>query len=276
LYAAARRDSGEPLREKGMFWKSRLDAPVDWKVIRSDGTGFRTVIVPAVSVLVSYIQPFQNGLLLAGARCSWRRKGPEQNALVVDWNGGVERGFTLGDGIKDVRVTVDGEVWASYFDEGVFGNYGWSNPGPPAIGSSGLVRFDSSGKIVFTYDEGAAGTGSICDAYALNLADDGDIWVYFYTEFPIVRIRRGKYRAWKLGVSGASALAARDGQALLFGDYGNRDRGRIVALEGDSARVIEEVRVQSDSGGLERALSYGQGSRLFFLEDRQAFVLDEW
>jgi hypothetical protein len=77
-------------------------------------------------------------------------------------------------------------------------------------------------------------------------------------------------------VSGAKALAIRDGRALLFGDYNDRDRGRIVALEGDSARVIEEVRVQCEGEGLEGAPSYGRGSRRFFFKERRAFVLDEW
>jgi hypothetical protein len=110
----------------------------------------------------------------------------------------------------------------------------------------------------------------------MNAADDGDVWVYFYSEFPIVRIRRGEYRTWNLGVAGANGLAVREDQALLFGDYKDRDRGRIVSLEGDSARVIDEVRVQCDGGGLEGALSYGRGPRLFFFKERQAFVLEDW
>jgi hypothetical protein len=260
-----------------MVWKSNLDTPVDWKVVRCDGSDIQTMTVPGVSVLVSYIQPFKGSVLLAGARCSWHSKGPEQNAFVVDWDAKVERRFIVGDGINDLRVTADGDVWASYFDEGVFGNHGWSSPGPPAIGSSGLVRFDPEGKVLFTYDAATACTDSICDAYAMNATDDGDIWVYFYTEFPIVRIRRGEYRAWKFGVAGAKALAVRTRQALLFGDHKRRGLARLVALEGEAARVIEEVQIEDESGGpMDGAVVYGRGDRLFFLKDRQAFVLNDW
>jgi hypothetical protein len=155
-----------------MFWKSNLATPVDWKVVRSDGNGLQTMTVSSVSVLVSYVQPLQGGVLLAGSRCYWRPEGPEQNALFVDWKGNVERRFTLGDGINDLRVAADGDVWASYFDEGVFGNYGWGRPGPAPLGQSGLVRFDPRGEALFTCDAETAGTDSICDAYAMNMADD--------------------------------------------------------------------------------------------------------
>jgi hypothetical protein len=57
----------------------------------------------------------------------------------------VERTFTIGDGVQDVRTTPGGDVWVSYFDEGVFGNYRWSPPGPEPIGAPGLVAFDPLG-----------------------------------------------------------------------------------------------------------------------------------
>ena len=49
MYAAARRHSKEELRKDGMFWKSNLDTPVDWRVVRSDGSDVRTTLtVPGV------------------------------------------------------------------------------------------------------------------------------------------------------------------------------------------------------------------------------------
>jgi hypothetical protein len=74
-------------------------------------------------------------VLLVGARCHWRSEGAERNAVALDWSGRELGRFTLGDGIQDLRVTRDGTIWASYFDEGVIGNYGWSDPGPPAMGA---------------------------------------------------------------------------------------------------------------------------------------------
>ena len=152
-------------------------------------------------------------------------------------------------------------------------------PDHPQSDRRGSVRFDRDGNVLFTYDAGTAGTDAICDAYALNAADDDDIWVYFYTEFPIVRIRRGEYRTWKLGVAGANALAVRQEQAFLFGDYKKRGLGRVVALEAEAARVVEEVQVEDEGGGLAAwtaSSPMGEGDRLFFLKDRQALVLHNW
>lgn len=277
VFAAARERSTEGLYVDGMFPKSRFDRPIDYRVVRSEGGHVRTVTVRDVPLVVSFVQPFPGGVLLVGARCRWRPEGPEQNAFVVNWNGEVVRRFTIGDGVQDVRVTADGRVWASYFDEGVFGNYGWGNPGPAPIGSTGLVEFDGTGAVRFTYDAAEARTDSICDAYAINLADDGSIWVYFYTEFPIVRVGAAGYRTWKLGIAGAGALAVRDGQALLFGDPAERSLGRIVALQGEEAKVVGEVLIHGPDGNpLEKAQAYGRGEKLFFFEDGQALVSAHW
>jgi hypothetical protein len=280
LYAVARRPSTEALTEQqggAIFPKSVLVNPADYVVLRSHRGQLRTVEVRGVPIVVSFVQPFPGGLLLAGARCQWRPAGPEENVLVVDWNGRVERTFTIGDGVQDVRATPEGDVWVSYFDEGVFGNYGWNSPGPEPIGAHGLVGFDPRGSVRFTYDAAAAGTDWISDVYASNLDEDGALWVYFYSEFPIVRIVAGGYRMWKLGVAGARALAVHEGRALLFGDYSERSLGRLVALGSETAQVVEEVLVRDDRGRpLDAARVYGRGRSLFFLEGSRAFVLSDW
>jgi hypothetical protein len=110
-----------------------------------------------------------SGVLLVGARCRWTADSVERNAVVYDWDGREVRRFTLGDGIADVRTTSDGTIWASYFDEGIFGNHGWNHPGPTPIGAPGLVAFDQQGDARWSYDAKKARTDSICDAYALNV-----------------------------------------------------------------------------------------------------------
>jgi hypothetical protein len=280
IYVVARRPSAESLtidEGLGIFPKSQVSTPVDHLVVCADGRDLRTMIVPALSLVVSHVQPCLDGVLLVGARCHWRPEGAEKNALLVSWDGVVQRTFTFGDGIEDVHTTADGTSWVSYFDEGVFGNFGWSNPGPEAIGASGLVAFDSSGAVRFAYDAVAAGTDAICDAYATNVAEDGTVWVHFYTEFPIVRIHQGAYRRWKLGVGGARALAARGDRVLLFGDYEQRCLGRVVSLDGDTATVVEEVSILGASGeALDRAWARGVGERLFFFEGGRAMVVSAW
>ena len=40
-----------------------------------------------------------------------------------------------------MQVDSLGRIWVSYADEGVYGNFGWGQPGPPPVGAAGLVCF---------------------------------------------------------------------------------------------------------------------------------------
>ena len=281
IFTVARRSSAEPLTEArgiGVFPKSKLTEPVDWLVARSDATGVQTLTVSGLPLVVSYVQPLPGDrVLLAGARCHWRAEGPERNAAIVDRLGRLTGTFTIGDGVQDVRVTAEGVIWVSYFDEGVFGNYGWGNPGPDPIGSPGLVAFDANGAIKFAYDPTAARSEGICDAYAMNVTADGAAWVYFYTDFPIVRVHAGKYRLWPTDVAGARALAVHDDRALLFGGYGESNLGRIVALTDDRATIVDRVDIRCAAGAsLDGARVFGVRDKLAVFMDRQAFVVQNW
>jgi hypothetical protein len=287
VYIVARRSAGERLRVDrgiGSFPKATLNQPIDYLVVRVDAAGggeVRTVIVRRQTLVVSHVQPCDDGLLLVGARCHWRPKphGPQKNALLVDWRGREKRRFTFGDGIADVRVARDGKIWVSYFDEGIFGNYGWGHPGPPPLGRAGLLAFDARGRRRFEYDPNAAGTDDICDAYATNVTSDGAAWLYFYTEFSIVRIEAGHYRAWKLGVEGARALAVRGDRALLYGDYDGRSIARVVdlAAKRKTAKVIEDLSVVDERGKpIDDAISYGADDALFLFRRRDVLALRDW
>jgi hypothetical protein len=280
VYAALRR-CDEVLRlERGLFSfpKSTLEQPTDYLIVRWHEGETKTLVHRGESVVASFIQPVPEGVLLVGARCQWRPEGAERNAVVLDWTGRELRRLTVGDGIEDVRLTREGTIWVSYFDEGVFGNYGWSHPGPRAMGDTGLVAYSPIGEVAFAYDASRARTDSICDAYAMNLSADDDVWVYFYTQFPIVRIRQGAYRAWTVGVKGARALAVRGDRAILFDDYERRGASRVVHLpERGDAEVTGEVVIEGPSGeSLRDALVRGVGERLFFFKDRRVWVLERW
>jgi hypothetical protein len=80
------------------------------------------VAYPHVDVLAD------GSFLVVGARCRWTEPSPELNALAIDQNGRILRRGCLGDGIKHLQVAADGTIWAGYFDEGVFGNFGWGGP----------------------------------------------------------------------------------------------------------------------------------------------------
>lgn len=103
-------------------------------------------------------------------------------AVVYTANGKRNKSLDLGDAIEDVQTSPDGHIWVSYFDEGVFGS---------GIGTAGLVCFDNSGQPVFKYAELAEKQGLpfIHDCYALNVVDDQEVWLSYYSDFPLVKLK---------------------------------------------------------------------------------------
>jgi hypothetical protein len=74
------------------------------------------------------------------------------------------REILLGGGIKGTQATASGVIWSSYFDEGIFGNYGWHDP----IGASGLVARDTTGDTLYQYAPTDA-LDDMADCYAMNV-----------------------------------------------------------------------------------------------------------
>ncbi len=280
ILAAARRSSESPVVDKGVgiFPKASLDDATDYELLQWRGGNVECLQLRNQRPLFSYVQPVPDGVLMVAARCQWRPEGAIPNAVVFDAAGREQRRFVLGDGIQDVRTAPDGSIWASYFDEGVFGNFGWGGPGPEPVGASGLVHFRATGERISGYDHAAAGTDSICDAYALCMAEDGAFWVYFYTEFPIVRLAGGSYRAWRLGVAGGKAMAVDEPRVLLLGDYERPSVARVIELgPSGSASVVLEREVVDEAGQpLGPVVAYGSGRDLWVLKDRRVLVVRGW
>lgn len=280
IYVAAGR-TVEPLAEDhglGTFPKSRLAKGTAYTVMHWKEGEQRRVRVDDEQIVASYVQPTPLGFLLVGARCHWRPEGAEENAVEYDWGGRELRRFTAGDGIQDLRTTPSGATWASYFDEGVFGNYGWNGPGPECIGSSGCVCFDANGRPCFQFSPEDAGTDAICDAYAMNVVGDDDVWLYFYTEFPVVHISDGEYRVWECGIAGAQAIAARDSRVLLFGDYKQRNLVRILHLRAEGKATGEAEMLLTDESGvaIDNARAFGVGKDLYLLRGREVLAVEDW
>ncbi|TXK35136.1 hypothetical protein [Nonomuraea sp. C10] len=210
------------------FPDSRTAAPVSVHVATYGS--HRATMVPIAGQSLAHLiaQPLPDGgVLLVGARCRWRNGAAECNAAIYDADGQRRREGVLGDGIEDVQTTPSGEIWVSYFDEGVCGSRGWGEADSPApIGSAGLIRFRSDLDIAwrFPYDREF---GGIFDCYALNVAGE-DAWAYYYTNFPIVRIRAAAIAGWFTEVRGAQALVVADDRVVFVGGYGG-NRCRLVA-----------------------------------------------
>lgn len=80
----------------------------------------------------------------------------------------------LGDGIGHVLATSTGQVWVGYFDEGIYGNYGWGRTdSEEPVGAYGIVRFSPDLEPDWHYPKytGVGPWDAISDCYALNVDD---------------------------------------------------------------------------------------------------------
>lgn len=185
-------------------------------------------------------------VLVVGARAEWRVEGPEENATIYGPDGAVLLTACVGDGIEHVRTTPSGAVWLGYFDEGVYGNLGWGEPGgPEPMGWCGLFRTTPELDIEWRYP--ANKLEPIDDCYALNL--DGEVaWAYTYSSFSVARVENSQVRLWPTQVDGANALVVAGDWAALIGGYGpNRDR-LVLGQLGDALTEVRRARVAMPDG----------------------------
>lgn len=206
--------------------------------------------------------PDSHWLLISG-----RSAGPaDPNAFVYDASGKLIRTFYAGDGIEDCQVTGDGRIWLSYFDEGVFN----SQP----LGSQGLVCMDQEGELL--YELPLERHGSMADCYALNVAGDDDVWCYYYTDFPLVRIRGGKdvFVLKEAVLRGSVAFAIGRRSVLFAGDYKNRYLLFEVDLESRSVSRFRPVDEQGQELPKFRVIARGQ--KMLLIAEQTIWEVTGW
>lgn len=263
------------------FPKAKTEAPYGAQIAIHDETHVRTIEITDETRAFPRVALLNNDeILLAGTRCRRFADGThELNGHVYGPDGRLRREFLLGDGIEHIATDVRGEIWVGYFDEGVFGNYGWGgmttgDVREDPVGWPGLVRFEADGKMTWRY-EPPDGIGTIDDCYALNVGADAT-WACYYSYFPLVRINPdGSVRGWTTEASGVRAIACDDERAALFGGYkGKRTQCTLARLGAGELTHAESIELVLPQG---RPISeddlgfvFGQGDTLHF------FIDDEW
>ena len=210
-----------------------------------------------------FVQPLggDDWLLVRG-----RAKGnSDQSAHVYDSAGTLSRSFHAGDGVEDIQTTEDGRTWVSYFDEGVFGD--------TTLGQAGLVCLDSSGEVTFRFNDLAARGTDIADCYALNVCSNREVWLCYYTDFPLVQLADGKIaETWPgLSVKGSHAFAVSGRKVFFAGGYDNRNRLFLADL--DTSKVQQHIPVDAEGNEITDFAAFGRGSRLGF--NQMVHVLDK-
>lgn len=182
-----------------------------------------------------------NEYLVVAPRCQRFSDGThELNAKVYDSSGALKREFLLGDGIQHVQADVRGNIWVGYFDEGVYGNFGWQEAGGP-FGAAGLSCFSDGGQKLWDFDP-PEGFDQISDCYALNVTRR-DVWAYYYTGFPFVRIdSRRQVRCWETESAGGSTFAVSEQKILLYGGYRDeRTACKLFTIGDKGAELVAHV-----------------------------------
>ena len=236
LLAVDPQDKGVPFgrdEQPGLasFPRSVADHPYPATIIRLNYTLLSSIELPEIEAAFPFIQPLtEDSTLIVSGRCHYRNGNPEHNAVMYDQHGQAVRRMVFGDGIEDVQIGLDQRIWVSYFDEGVYGNFGWPNP---PMGADGLLCFDMDGHIAWRF-HAPGGFGPIDDCYALNVASNA-VWAYYYNSFPIVRItRNGEKQAWENTFAGASTIVVDFPRVLLWGGYRDaRERCVVQTIDGD-------------------------------------------
>jgi hypothetical protein len=256
------------------FAKTVPDQPQRYRVVALAGQQpVLDVLIEGERFNIHDVQPLVDELLLVCGRSHY--KGPddfEKNGRVYSRDGKFAREILLGDGIQLVQATSGGVIWTSYFDEGVFGNFGWQSP----VGASGLVAWDSAGNKVYEF-EPRDGLDSICDCYALNVESEKDVWLYYYTEFPLVRLRRREIESvWKMPLGGSGAFAVSAGHALFRGGYKDQDTYHLFSLgPRGKPELVAKIELRDQNGGrLVAGRAVGRADAIHFVSDGFLYRVD--
>lgn len=260
------------------FPKTRTESEYPAVLFVCGQNGIEEFHLPSLKATFPKVQTLPNDeILVVAPRCRKFQDGShELNARVYDAGGGLKREFLLGDGIEHVQTDRKGNIWVGYFDEGVFGNYGWGHSND-RLGAAGLTCFNDKGEKLWDFQP-PAGCDHISDCYALNVSKDG-VWTYYYTGFPIVRIDSDwRARAWNTQTAGGRQFAVHGGHILLYGGYGeHRNDCKLLRLRENTADVAAEVTLALPNDvELSKSSVIGRDNKLhvFYEDDWYAFSAD--
>ena len=254
------------------FPRTHTDTGYSSIVVVSGPSGSRETHLSGMTATFPKVEILPDGkILVVAPRCYRNQDGThELNARIYNSDGVEQQKFLLGDGISHVQADVNGNIWVGYFDEGVYGNFGWQYPVGP-FGAAGLSCFDPSGKKIWDF-EPPNGFDHISDCNALNVAKTG-VWAYYYTDFPIALVDSDfRVRCWSSESAGGGAFAVASERVLLYGGYGDRRTACSLLQLGDGvAKLIAEVSLV-----LPREVELSKAQVICRNEGLHVFCGDDW
>jgi hypothetical protein len=257
----------------GIFPKIHPHLPSEFLLIRYDGNNTSKIFLHSQNWNYHHAQVLPNDeLLLVCSRSMYRKPDDfDLNGQVFASDGIHRRSFLIGDGVQEIQSTADGCIWISFFDEGIYGNYGWQNP----IGASGLIRMDQFGKIQYQFVP-PEGLGPIDDCYALNVASPNDTWLYYYSDFPLVRVVDNQVvDFWRCPVHGAKAFCVARDYIVMQGGY---DEPNVIhCLRQSNRRRLKHVAsynlIDEDNLLMKSPSMTGRGPYLLITNNSRCYLL---
>ncbi|MDQ1143426.1 hypothetical protein QE429_000253 [Bacillus sp. SORGH_AS 510] len=180
-----------------------------------------------------------NRFLIADARNDSKR----ENLYILNTEGKIQNSFYCGDGIEDIVISKEG-IWISYFDEGVFGS---------GISTEGLVLFSYNGTPTFRYHSDLLDRPYIVDCYAICKGKSPSLWLFPYTDFPLLCVNPAKktlesYKVPKV-LHGSNALCVRGKFGYFFDRYNSN--GELYCWEIGKSRPQLIGKIKGSTRGLD-------------------------
>jgi outer membrane protein assembly factor BamB len=111
----------------------------------------------------------------------------------------------------------------------------------------------------------------------LNVKSEEDVWLYYYTEFPLVHLRRRKIESvWNMPARGSGAFAVSTGHALFRGGYEDRDTYHLFTLGADGKPdLVANIELQDKTGGkLVASRAVARGDAVHVISDGFLYRID--
>lgn len=192
---------------------------------------------------------------------TYENEEDEENVFIIDLSGRLLHSFLGGEAIEEIAVGKEG-IWISYFDEGVYGN---------GISTEGLVLFDVTGNVLFRYHSDLLDRTIIDDCYALCKGAGSSVWLFPYTDFPLVEVnpRERTSRSYPIPemLHGSHALCVRGKYAYFFDPY-NADQ-RMFQVE----IVSQETQLLGTVQGAVRGLDPSESHHFISISDHEVMLL---
>ncbi|PFH81984.1 hypothetical protein [Bacillus sp. AFS088145] len=219
----------------------------------------KKIYLPKVKNSYTYAQPMDDNWLLVSSRTDYE---DELNATIYDTYGNFLEKFSLDDAIEDVQTTKSSNIWVSYFDENM---------------DSGLSCFNNKGQLSFKFNEFVGQTNKqlpyIADCYALNVTSDETVFIYYYSDFPLVKLTNNSFEIIKnIPIKGSSAIAIHEDYALFEHGYGQKGKMHLYSMRNKSLKNFNLL------NKIGKVLNYdyavGRGSKLYLIKDKDVYLLN--